>query len=98
MAIAMLQEMEGVDAATYDKVNEKVGGLDAPPEGLLMHTAGMGENGLFRIFDVWESREAHEKFAEERLRPAIAEVVGEEAMQQGPTRQEFYELHDFMGR
>jgi hypothetical protein len=43
------------------------------------------------VFDVWESREAFERFDEELLRPAILEVAGENA----PTPQrEIFEVHD----
>ena len=43
-----------------------------PPSGLLIHTAGRAENGAWRIFDVWESQEACERFDEARLLPALA--------------------------
>src|ERR1043166_4472200 len=48
---------------------------DESPEGLSVHSAGQGEQGYY-VYDVWESREAFERFMEEKLGPALAEVMG----------------------
>ena len=40
-----------------------------------MHSAGQGQQGYY-VYDIWESREAFERFMEERLGPALAEVMG----------------------
>ena len=61
MAIAYVQEFEIKDGDTsttnYDAVNAALNLQDAP-EGLLIHTAGFDlDAGVFRIFDVWETRE-----------------------------------------
>lgn len=45
---------------------------DWPVEGLLAHIAGKTAGG-FRVVDVWESREALERFAS-RLMPIFAEI------------------------
>jgi predicted Zn-dependent protease with MMP-like domain len=73
MAIAYVQEFEIKDGDTsttnYDAVNAALN-LQGAPEGLLIHTAGFDlDAGVFRIFDVWETREHGEKFIEERLGP-----------------------------
>jgi hypothetical protein len=89
MAVAVLNEVEGVTPELYDAVNAKLG--DDIPDGAIMHTAGF-TGGKMIVFDVWESREHFERFQNERLRPAILEVGGENA----PTpTQTIYELHDF---
>lgn len=54
-------------------------GLDqegaAWPEGLISHVAGpVGSN--FYVVDVWDSQEAHDRFAAKRMLPA-AQKVGE---------------------
>jgi hypothetical protein len=41
---------------------------DDAPEGLILHVAGRTDEG-FRIIDVWESREARERFDSGRPRP-----------------------------
>jgi hypothetical protein len=92
MAVGVYTEIKG-DADEYDAVNAKMGVADDPPEGMIIHTAGEIEGGGMRLFDVWESAEAYEKFRNERLGPAVTEVVGPDAR---PTVQETYELHDFI--
>jgi hypothetical protein len=49
------------------------------PDGLIAHVAGPVEGG-WRIIDVWETQEQSERFRAEVLRPAIAQVAGEEAL------------------
>jgi quinol monooxygenase YgiN len=92
MPVAVMQQSEQITADAYDAVNAKAGVHDDPPQGLIVHTAGAAEGG-FRIFDVWESREAYDRFRDERLLPAIREVIGQEALDAAPTS-EVYELHD----
>ena len=79
MAIAYLQEFEIKDGDTsttnYDAVSAALDLQDAP-DGLLIHTAGFDhDGGVFRIFDVWETREHGEKFINERLGPIIEPMV-----------------------
>lgn len=90
MAIVLVQEMEQATLSQYDQVNAKLGVDDDPPAGLIIHTAGERPNGAVRIVDVWESQEAWERFRDERLTPAVMEVLGEQA---GPPQQEVYETH-----
>ena len=73
MALVMIQEPpeEMFRPEMYDKVNEKVGLSGNEPEGLIAHTIGQDDAGKWRIVDVWESREAYDRFTEERLRPAL---------------------------
>ncbi len=92
MPIAMLQEFPG-DVESYNRVNEVLRPHENPPEGLIFHTAAPYEGGM-RVFDVWRSREDLERFLEQRLRPAMVEAAGAQAGP--PTRQEVYDLHDFI--
>src|SRR4051812_26343889 len=107
VAIAFVQEfqIQNGDTSTtnYDAVVAALGAQDAP-DGLLIHTAGFDHDaGVFRIFDVWESREQGEKFISERLGP-IVERMGADAAQSGdnsfapPSRESWYELHDSLAR
>lgn len=42
----------------------------AVPQGLLLHSAGFDtDGGVFRIFDVWQTREDGERFMTDRLEP-----------------------------
>jgi hypothetical protein len=65
----------------YERVNAALG--DEVPAGLIVHVAAPHEGGI-RIIDVWESEQAHNAFRDERLMPAVAEVVGPERMAEGP--------------
>jgi hypothetical protein len=107
VAIAYLQEFEirGGDTSTtnYDALNSALN-LQEAPDGLLIHTAGFDHDaGVFRIFDVWETREHGEKFMTEKLTPIIERMAAEAAEKEDetfipPTRQAWYELHDSMTR
>ena len=93
MAIAFIQEFTIHDRSTtnYDAISDRVRG-GPPAEGLIIHTAGFDdEAGVFRIFDVWETREQAEVF-EARVMEIVAEIVplGTPA----PARAASYELHD----
>ncbi|MGH3133408.1 MAG: hypothetical protein ACRDNY_06640 [Gaiellaceae bacterium] len=71
---------EGVAQEQYEEsVRRLTGGKDRlespadwPVEGLLVHAAGMGENG-FRVVDVWESEEAFQRFGDVLL-PILQEI------------------------
>jgi hypothetical protein len=93
MAIGVLTEIDEGTLDQYDQVNERLQVQSDPPAGMIVHTAGGKEGGGFRIFDVWESREDFERFQEERLGPIVTDVVGEDAR---PSRQDVYDLHDFV--
>jgi hypothetical protein len=97
MAVAYIQEFPIGDRSTqnYDFVAEKVG--EGPFEGLISHSAGFDdEAGVFRIFDVWETREHAERFLAEKVQPLVEQ--GPQAFPNPdsftqPTRDGFYELH-----
>jgi hypothetical protein len=100
MAVAYLQEFEIRDESTanYDKVVAALG-LKSAPDGLIVHTAGFDRDaGVFRIFDVWESRDQGERFNNEQLNPIIESMMaGVDAGDFAPpTREGWYELHDAM--
>jgi hypothetical protein len=105
MAIAYVQEFVIQDGDTsttnYDRVVDALA-LREAPDGLLIHTAGFDHDaGVFRIFDVWETREQGQRFIDERLNPII-EPMAAAAQQSGdtsftpPSRETWYELHDSM--
>jgi len=98
MAVAVIQEfpIDGDDRTTanYDRVQEALSVSTDPPAGGLVHTAGFDEEaGVFRIFDVWESKEAWEAFLHDRLMPIVRPMMEEGG---GPPVTRVYELHDFM--
>jgi hypothetical protein len=74
VAIVTTDFPEGVGTDTYDAVNAEMG-LDDPPGGLIFHWAG-DVDGKWTITDIWESREAYDRFRDERLFPAVQKVTG----------------------
>src|ERR1044071_8608109 len=97
MAIAYVQEFEIADRSTqnYDFVADKIG--DGPFDGLIAHTAGFDDDaGVFRILDVWETREAAERVLAEQLPPLVEQgpqaFPNPDAFSE-PTRDGFYDLH-----
>ena len=102
MAVALVQEFpvdpDGDRTTTnYDAIQARLDTKNNPPEGGIFHSAGFDEEaGVFRIFDVWETREQAERFLEERVMPAVNEVTAGRADAGPPRRQYFYELHDLM--
>ena len=105
MAIVYLQEFEIQDGDTsttnYDAVVAALS-LQAAPDGLLIHTAGFDlDAGVFRILDVWETREQGEKFINGQLNPIIEPMAAAAAQDPDsnfapPSRETWYELHDSM--
>jgi hypothetical protein len=101
MAVAYIQEFAIVDGdlstTNYDAVASGLG-LSGPPDGLIVHTAGFDQtDGVFRIFDVWESREQGERFIAEQLNPVLERIManppgGSELTP--PSLEAWYELHN----
>ena len=94
MAHVRIQETPADSMDTYDQVNAKMGVDDNPPAGMLVHSAGMSD-GKMVIVDVWESREAAQRFEEERLMPAIREVMGGDPPE-GAGDVRWYEAHNLL--
>lgn len=94
MPIAFVQEFPAngdTSTTNYDAVKEKLNVENDRPDGMIIHTAGFTKDGVFRIFDVWETEEQHARFMSERLRPVIEEVISADS----PRPQESsYDLHD----
>jgi hypothetical protein len=101
MAVAYVQEFAivGGDTSTanYDAVVAQLG-LDTAPAGLTVHTSGFDhEKGVFRIFDVWESREVGEAWIQNVLNPVLERVMGQAADASSfepPSADYWYDLHD----
>jgi hypothetical protein len=99
MSVAFVQEFK-IDAgdhstANYDTIRDQFDVEGALPEGLIVHTAGFDDGaGVFRIFDVWETREQAERFQQERLMPIVEKMMATRDDATPPDRQEYYELHD----
>ena len=96
MAVAFVREFKivGNDRSTrnYDAINDRLVHTQAP-EGLIVHYAGFDEDaGVFRIVNLWETREQGEAYDMDHVMPAVREVVGDD-MGQAPSREAVYDLH-----
>jgi hypothetical protein len=68
MPIAQIIEMPGMTVDAYEEAFALIHPGGAWPEGQISHVAGPTADG-FRVIDVWESREAFERFEREVLAP-----------------------------
>lgn len=94
MPIAYIQEFPAngdTSTTNYDSVKGKLNVEGDRPDGMIIHTAGFTPEGVFKIFDVWESAEQHSRFMSDRLMPIVTEVMGADAMR---PHESSYELHD----
>jgi hypothetical protein len=77
MAVVVSAAAPGLTADMYEAVSGSAMDGDHLPEGCRVHIAGPVEQG-WRVITVWDSREAFDRFREEKLLPAIREVTGKE--------------------
>ena len=75
MAIGVHLDFVGATLEQYDQVVAKMGflpgGTGAP--GGISHLCTKTDNGI-RVSDVWESKEAFERFAQQQIGPVTADV------------------------
>ena len=74
MPYAFVQDVP-IDAAFYGRITDQLGA--EPPKGLIAHVAVERPEGGLRYFDVWESEEDWDRFAEERLHPVVHPMLRE---------------------
>jgi quinol monooxygenase YgiN len=90
MPVAVITNLQS-GAEEYDQITAKINPEENPADGMVVHTAGLRQDGGMRIVDVWESEQAYNTFREQRLMPAVKEVLGEIPAE--PPDTEIYELH-----
>ena len=71
MTVALIIDLPGVTAEQYEAVTAEVTG-DGWPAEIIAHYAGPADGG-WKVVDVWQSREAFDSFAEEKLGPAMGQ-------------------------
>jgi hypothetical protein len=92
VAVAVQLDFHGATIEQYDQINERIGLLPGGPPSPqeLFHWVAETASG-FRVVDVWESREAFEKFEQEKLRPIYLEV----GVADQPEIQ-YFEVHNYL--
>ena len=73
MAVVAHIVLRGVSPEQYDRVRAETGWLERPPDGGYSHVAWWEGNDNHNL-DAWESEDACNTFATERLGPAMAKV------------------------
>jgi hypothetical protein len=80
VAIIMRQTApEGVTLKLLDEVTEEMDAHNDPPAGLIAH-AHFEDGGRIQIVDFWESQQAYETFARDRLMPAMERVLSKQGV------------------
>lgn len=92
MAVAVQMDFEGATLEQYDRITQRMGLTPGgrAPAGAISHFAAATDGGI-RVVDVWESREAFDRFAREQIGPYSAEV----GITAEP-RTEFLEVHNHL--
>ncbi|CAN5437633.1 hypothetical protein BH20ACT15_BH20ACT15_14720 [soil metagenome] len=93
MAVLVILEIEA-SSDDYDKANAKIDAASNPPDGLVVHTAEE-TGGKMRIVDVWESAGQFESFSQERVGPAVAEALGDDAPSPSVEIRELHNMERF---
>lgn len=73
MQTVMLMRWAGVTPEQYEEARSRVDWEGDVPDGAVLHVSGFDE-GALRVTDVWESPDHFQRFAEERLMPAVKEI------------------------
>ena len=93
MAVMVTQEFPA-SVEQYDQVNEKLDAESNPPEGLILHSGADIGGGKMKIVDIWESEGDWQSFLDNRIGPAVVEVMGPPPEGVEPPPIEIHELHD----
>jgi hypothetical protein len=72
MSVAMLVDNPAGSRELYESILDKLD-HDVPLGGIL-HVAGPGPEGGWRVIEIWESREEGQRFLAERFAPALRAV------------------------
>jgi hypothetical protein len=95
VTFVIIQEIDGMDAETYEEISAVVAPEGDPPNGLVFHAAGPAEDG-WRVVEAWESADAFEQFREERLDRASDEVFQRRGTPPAALRIVFFEAHNVL--
>jgi hypothetical protein len=76
MPAQVILEFEGVTTKDYDAVNAALGidpdtGAGEWPDGLVVHAAGLNEDGHLVVTEIWDTPEHQARFMDERLGEAL---------------------------
>ncbi len=73
MTVGIRIKLAGINQDQFDQIRASVDADNNPPDGLLYHASGPIDGG-WGVIDFWASREQFDRFAQERISPAVAAV------------------------
>ena len=73
MAVGIRLKLLDVTAEQMDQLNATIDPDGNPPDGLIFHASGPVDGG-FGAIDFWESRGHFDRFAAERIGPAMTTI------------------------
>jgi hypothetical protein len=76
LAVGIRIKLAGVTQEMIDQANRHIDVDSNPPDGLLFHASGPIDGG-WGIIDFWQSREQFDRFAEQRIGPAVGSLGGD---------------------
>lgn len=92
MAILIVHQGADWNQSLYDEIRERlIPDPSNPPDGMVVHYAGPGQNGGWKVAEVWESQEKWESFRDGELIPAAQD------MQSPPFDTDVGDLHNQIG-
>jgi hypothetical protein len=91
MAVIVIQVVAATEEQ-YRAVNDATDTRGNPPAGLILHSGGPVDNGDLRVVDIWESVDAFQTFASERLGPSIGQIMGGDAPTPSVEIRELYDV------
>lgn len=75
MTFMRMFDNPNVTQEMYDAASAQIGvTADNMPDGAVLHAAGAGPDGGWRVVEIWESEEAARRFDEERVEPVLRSV------------------------
>ena len=73
MAVGIRLKLDGGTAEMADRLNAEIDPDGNPPDGILFHASGPVDGG-WGVIAFWESRAHFDRFASERIGPAMAAI------------------------
>jgi hypothetical protein len=71
MAVLITADVKGQTQEAYDQLLEAIGPELERARGFVAHGAGADERGVWRTFEIWESREDATRFFAQHIRPLL---------------------------
>lgn len=88
MAVLITAEVPGQTTEGYDATMAALAGPLSKAAGFIAHGAGAGADGVWRVFEIWESQEQATAFFAEFIKPNLPPGV--------TPKRTYLELHNFV--